>query len=226
VSWTRPGRLHLITDSRDGLSPADVVRQVGDVLAGVGAVGGRSDAAGLRELVIQFRPADGWTDRDCYHAAVELVELCRPLGVPLLVNDRLDIAVAAGAAGGHVGAEDLPVSAARRVLGPNALLGGTARDAAGVAAALAGGADYVGVGPCYPTASKDGLPAPLGAPTIAHVRQECPQARIIAIGGVTVARTSELLTAGATGVAVIGAVWGAGDPTLALRELLSAVHVT
>jgi thiamine-phosphate pyrophosphorylase len=215
VTGSRLGRLHLITDSGAGSSPAGVVRQVRELLA--------APADGYRDLVLQFRPADGWTDRDCYQTAAELIALCRPLGVPVLVNDRLDVAVASGAAGGHVGADDLPVAAARTVLGSGSILGGTARDAAGVAAALTAGADYVGVGPCFHTASKGGLPAPLGSATIASIALNCPNATIIAIGGVTAARVPELMAAGAHGVAVIGAVWSANDPAGALRGLLAAV---
>ena len=90
-----------------------------------------------------------------------------------LVNDRLHVALAAGADGGHVGADDLPVAAARRVLGPAAVLGATCRTAAEARAAAAAGATYLGVGPAFATSTKDGLPAPLGPAGVAAVAGRC-----------------------------------------------------
>ena len=183
------GRVHLITDSRPG---ADPVRQVRSVLS-----------AATGELVIQFRPADDWPDRLVYHQALEILAMTSDLGVPVLVNDRVDIALAAEASGAHVGAQDLPVAVARRLLGPLAVLGATARDAATAKQAMLDGATYVGVGPCYQSSTKDGLPAPLGPSGLAQVT---PFAPVIAIGGVTLERVPSLLAAGAHGVAVVAAV--------------------
>src|SRR5688572_21974208 len=109
------GRVHLVTDSRPG---ADPVRQVRSVLS-----------AATGDLVIQFRPADDWPDSLVYYQALEILAMTSDLGVLVLVNDRVDIALAAGASGAHVGAQDLPVAVARRLLGPVAVLGATARDA-------------------------------------------------------------------------------------------------
>ena len=138
------GRVHLITDSRPG---ADPVRQVRSVLS-----------AATGELVIQFRPADDWPDRLVYYQALEILAMTSDLGVPVLVNDRVDIALAAEASGAHVGAQDLPVAVARRLLGPVAVLGATARDAPTARQAMLDGATYVGVGPCFQSSTKDGLP--------------------------------------------------------------------
>ncbi|GAB4049072.1 thiamine phosphate synthase [Catellatospora paridis] len=203
------GRLHLITDGRPGRDPVALVR------------------AALRvatpDLVIQFRPADDWTDRLAYELANQIVALCRPAGVPVLVNDRLHVALATGAAGGHVGADDLPVSAARRLLGPAAVLGATSRLPATALRAVGDGADYLGVGPCYATSSKDGLPVSIGPEGLRAVARQCAGTPIIAIGGITAARVPELRAAGAHGVAVIGAVSDAADPSYAVAELLAAV---
>ena len=79
-----------------------------------------------------------------------------------LVNDRVDVALAIGAHGTHLGADDLPVAAVRRVAGPGHIIGGTAREPADAARLVAEGADYLGVGPAFGTTTKDGLPAPLG----------------------------------------------------------------
>src|SRR5205823_15043548 len=107
--------------------------------------------------------------------------LCRPAGVTCLVNDRLHVALAVGADGGHVGADDLPVAAARRILGPYAVLGATARDPETARRAVADGASYLGVGPAYPTSTKGGLPAPIGPAGVAAVAAAVP-VPVIAIG--------------------------------------------
>jgi thiamine-phosphate pyrophosphorylase len=201
------GRLHLITDTRPG---RDAV-----------AVAAAALAAGTP--VVQVRVADEATDREAYEFAVRIRELCDRYGATCLVNDRLHVALAAGAAGGHVGADDLPVAAARRVLGPAAVLGATSRDPAGARAAVAAGASYLGVGPAFDTATKDGLPAAIGPAGVAAVAAAVPDTPVIAIGGITAARVTSLLAAGAYGVAVVGAINGAPDPGAAARELLGAL---
>lgn len=202
------GRLHLITDTRTGRDPIATVRAA---LAVAGP-----------ELVVQVRVEDTATDREAYDLALRVVALCAPAGATCLVNDRLHIALAAHAAGGHVGALDLPVEAARRVLGPTALLGATARSPGRATAAVAAGASYLGVGPCFATTTKDGLPEPIGPVGIARVAGAVG-VPVIAIGGVTAARMPELLAAGAYGVAVVGAVSAAADPARATAELLGAL---
>jgi thiamine-phosphate pyrophosphorylase len=203
----RLGRLHLITDARPGR----------DALAAVRA------ALAVGTPVVQVRVADSATDRDAYDLATRVVALCAGHGATCLVNDRLHVAVAAGADGGHVGALDLPVDAARRVLGPDALLGATARTPDQARAAVAAGASYLGVGPAYRTSTKDGLPEPIGPAGVAAVVAAVPGTPVIAIGGVTAARVPELLAVGAYGVAVVGAVCAAADPARAAAELLAAV---
>jgi thiamine-phosphate pyrophosphorylase len=121
-----------------------------------------------------------------------------------------------------VGAEDLPVAAARAVLGDEALLGGTAREPDEARAAVAAGVDYLGVGPCYPTTTKELPVPPGGAERIARVCAAVP-VPVIAIGGVSVARVPELIAAGAYGVAVVGEVSAAADPAAAVTALLRAL---
>jgi thiamine-phosphate pyrophosphorylase len=132
------------------------------------------------------------------------------------------VALAVGADGTHLGEHDLPLAAARRIAGPRHLLGGTARDPARARQLVAEGADYLGVGPAYPTTTKSGLPPALGPAGIRAVA-DAVDVPVIAIGGVTAARVGELLAAGAHGVAVIGAVTRAADPAAATRELLGAL---
>lgn len=140
----------------------------------------------------------------------------------VIVNDRADIALAVGADGVHGGTDDLPVAAMRRVLGPDALVGGTARDPETALRHQADGASYVGVGPVYATATKDGLPDPLGPAGVEKVAAAV-DIPVIAIAGITAARVPELLEAGAHGVAVIGAVAHAANPAAATAELLEAL---
>jgi thiamine-phosphate pyrophosphorylase len=175
--------------------------------------------------VVQVRVEDGATDREAYEFAARVTQLCDRHGATCLVNDRLHVALAVGAAGGHVGADDLPVDAARRVLGAAAVLGATCRDPASARSAVAAGASYLGVGPAFDTTSKDGLPAAIGPAGVGAVASAVPDTPVIAIGGITAARVAPLLAAGAYGIAVIGAVSGAADPAAAARDLLHALRV-
>ncbi|MFI7428555.1 thiamine phosphate synthase [Micromonospora sp. NPDC049836] len=202
------GRLHLITDTRPGRDPLGVLRAA---LPVAGA-----------ELVVQVRVADDATDREAYELARRVAGLCRPYGATCLVNDRLHVALAVAADGGHVGADDLPVPAARRVLGAAAVLGATAREPVTAAAAVAAGASYLGVGPCYATTTKSGLPDPIGPAGIRAVAGAV-SVPVIAIGGVTAASVPALRAAGAYGVAVVGALSAAADPAGATAELLRAL---
>jgi len=204
------GRLHLITDTRPGRDALAVV------------------AAGLAAGAdtVQVRVPDDATDRQAYELASRVLQLCRAHGATCLVNDRLHIALALGADGGHVGADDLPVAAARLVLGPAAVLGATARDPVTARQAAADGASYLGVGPAYATSTKDGLPAPIGVTGITAVARSV-DLPVIAIGGVSATRVAELRAAGAYGVAVVGAVSEAVDPgaaTAALQRALAAAR--
>lgn len=202
------GRLHLVTDTRPGRDPLIVVRA--------------ALAVARAELVVQVRVEDSATDREAYDLARRVVALCAGYGATCLVNDRLHVALAVGAGGGHVGADDLPVAAARRVLGSAAVLGATARDPDTAAAAVAAGASYLGVGPCHPTVTKDGLPDPIGPAGVRAVAATV-DVPVIAIGGVTAASVPALRAAGAYGVAVVGALSGAADPGRATADLLGAL---
>jgi thiamine-phosphate pyrophosphorylase len=198
----RIGRLHLITDTRPGR----------DALAVVAA----ALAAGVD--TVQVRVDEYASDRTAYELAGRVLQLCRAHGATCLVNDRLHVAVAVGADGGHVGVEDLPVAAARQVLGPHAVIGATARDPHTAQQAVAAGADYLGVGPAYATSTKDGLPEPIGPAGVAAVAAAVP-VPVIAIGGVTAERVAALRAAGAYGVAVVSAVSDAVDPGAAAAQL-------
>lgn len=148
-------------------------------------------------------------------AAEELVPELAGLGLPLFINDRVDVAAIAGAAGVHLGDEDLGVAAARSLLGPAVWIGRTARSPEAARRAADEGADYVGAGTIYPGGTKPGIPV-IGLDGLRTVAKASP-VPVVAIGGIDAERAAACLMAGAAGVAVIGALF-AGAPDEALVE--------
>ena len=149
--------------------------------------------------------------------ARRLKEICAEKGVLFIVNDYLDIALAAGADGLHLGQEDLPLAEARRLLPIDSLIGCSATSLSQAVRAQAGGADYVAVGSIYPTLSKEKFKL-VGLETLRRVRSRV-SLPLIAIGGIDHTNVKEVMKAGATGVAVISAVMGADDVEEATRRL-------
>jgi thiamine-phosphate pyrophosphorylase len=141
---------------------------------------------------------------------------CRAHGALFIVNDRLDLAVAVGADGVHVGQDDLPATEARRLLGPHLILGVSTHDVMQARAAVAAGADYIGFGPMFGTRTKDTGYAPRGTGMLRAVRNAV-RLPIVAIGGITLENVGEVIAAGADAVAVISAVAGAPDVTAAAQ---------
>jgi thiamine-phosphate pyrophosphorylase len=199
------GRLHVLTDTR----------------AGRNALGLAEQALAAGAPVVQLR-IKGSSDRQVYDMGTRLMAACLRHGATCIVNDRLDIALAIGAHGTHLGADDLSVATVRRVAGPSHLIGGTAREPVHATRLVAAGADYLGVGPAFQTATKDGLPPPLGPAGVGAVARAVT-VPVVAIGGITLDAVPELLAAGAYGVAVIGAVTDAADPFRATADLVRAV---
>lgn len=204
-----------------GARAADAVRRLGRLHVLVDSVALADAALDGGATTLQVRLKAG-TDAERYRAASVIAERCRAAGAACLVNDRADVAVAVGADGVHVGAHDLPVDAVRRVVGPAAIVGGTARGPATARRLVDAGASYLGVGPTFATGSKDGLPEPIGLDGLRSVVQAV-DVPVVAIAGITVERVDEVLAAGAWAVAVIGAVADAADPRAATRELSAAV---
>ena len=166
---------------------------------------------------------DGFQVRDKDVTTRELVELTRvvlaavhPLGATVVVDDRLDVALATGADGVHLGEHDLPVGLAATIA-PHLVLGATCRDRDAVERAAAAGASYAGFGPVHDTTSKTGLPAALGTPAITDA---CGVLPLVAIGGIGPGRVGPALAAGAHGVAVLGAIWRDPDPVGVAKELV------
>ena len=191
--------------------------------------GGRDLASVVRAALRGGAPAIQLRMKDA--AAREMVEMAqallaetRPAGALLFVNDRVDVAVIAGADGAHVGQDDLPVSAARRVSPPGFLLGVSAESVELALQAEAEGADYVGVGPVYATGSKADAGEPIGLGRIAEVAAAV-KIPVVGIGGIAVGNARAVVESGAAGVAVISAVMRADDPESATRDLLRATTI-
>ena len=168
--------------------------------------------------VVQVRRKTG-TDRERFAIVSEVAALCRPARAMCIVNDRLDLALAAGATGVHLGDDDLPIRPARSLAPQHFVIGATARDPDTARKREREGADYIGVGPIYATTSKDGLPDPIGLEMLEAVADRV-KVPVVAVAGITMARLDEVVGAGADGAAVISAVSAAPDPRLATEALV------
>ena len=172
--------------------------------------------------LIQLRDKDRSTS-ELVAAASEVHAVCRASGIPLIINDRADIALAVGADGVHLGRNDLPIAAARSLLGPQAIIGGTASDLEQARQVERDGADYVGFGHIYPTNSKNKTGAATGAATLADVCRAL-HIPVDANGGIGDHNLAPVLDSGAWGVAVIAAVCAANDPARAAAGVAELIH--
>ncbi len=180
---------------------------------------GQALRGGVR--AIQLREKDLVT-RDLYHLAVELLPMTRAAGAALLINDRVDVAMALQADGVQLTRRSLPPQESRELLGPGKLIGVSCHSVAELREAEEGGADFAVLGPIFETPSKRPYGPPLTT-TLLHQARAATALPILAIGGITQARVSEVMAAGADGVAVISAVMAAADPAAAASDLLAAV---
>lgn len=195
-------RLVAITDNvRDG--------QAGLIARAVSAATGGATS-------IQLRLKDV-SARDLVAIASELV---RALKVPLIVNDRADVAIAAGAAGVHLGPDDVPPSAVRRFAAPGFIIGVSVGSDQELANAT--GADYAGIGPVFSTGSKKDAGSAIGVVEFSRLARAAA-IPAIGIGGVTPANARAVIDAGGVGVAAIASVFGANDPLTAAMELAFAI---
>jgi thiamine-phosphate pyrophosphorylase len=173
--------------------------------------------------LIQLRDKMATAQR-LYEAACAMRELTRAVGALLIVNDRLDIALAAGADGLHVGPDDLPVAVARRLLRPGMILGASAGTVEEAVAAERDGADYLGVGAIYEArGSKVDAGAPVGPERVRAIRAAV-RIPIVGIGGIKAENATPVIAAGADGVAVITGVVGAPDIAAAAARLVEMVR--
>jgi thiamine-phosphate pyrophosphorylase len=197
-------RLYLCTGLRDDL--AEFVDA---------ALAGGVDIVQLREKSLEAGPE---------LAALEVIaEACARHGALLSVNDRADVALAAGADVLHLGQDDLPVAWARRIVGEDMVIGRSTHDQAQAAAAASEpGVDYFCTGPCWPTPTKPGRPAP-GLELVRTTARARPGRPWFAIGGIDAARLPEVLAAGASRVVVVRAITEAADPRAAAEKLKVAL---
>jgi thiamine-phosphate pyrophosphorylase len=171
---------------------------------------------------VQLRDKEAST-RKLLDDASTLLALCRERGATFLVNDRVDVAMVVGADGVHLGQDDMPADAARRLLGDDAVIGVSVRTAGEARRAAEDGADYMAANLVYPTSTKTDLPAPLGPEGIRKLRSACGLP-LVAIGGIDAGNAAEVIGAGADGLAVVSAIMAAGDPAAASARLLDAAR--
>ena len=204
----RVGHFHVITDEtvQGRFTHARLARL---------AIAGGADLIQLREK--------RRSKNELVAAALEVREVCRAAGVPLIVNDRADIALAIGADGVHLGRKDLPIAAARRMLGPDVIIGYTASTLEEARQAERDGADYVGFGHIYPTRSKTKPGTATGTAALAEVCRTL-NIPVIAIGGIEETNLKPVMDSGAWGVAVIASVCGSRDPQRAAAALAEIVR--
>jgi thiamine-phosphate pyrophosphorylase len=203
----RIGRVHVITDTV-------IQERFGhDELARL-AIAGGAGAIQLRDKRLAHE--------DLVTAARKTLAVCRREGTPLIVNDNVAVAAEVGADGVHLGREDASIVEARAILGPAAVIGGSAGSVDDALAVEDEGADYIGFGHIYETGSKRKKGPPVGLDALRQV-SEAVAIPVIAIGGITAETAGDVINAGAWGVAVIGAVCGSDDPEFATRAIRAAV---
>lgn len=201
-------RLYVITDRQQTAG-----RSLEDVL--YAAARGGLGAVQLREKDLSAR--------DMYSLGQRLQTLLQPQGVPLFINDRIDVALALDAAGVHLAGHSLPTAVARRLLGPEKLLGVSTHSLADAQAAAADGADFIVFGPVFETPSKLAYGPPQGLQRLIDVVQQV-NIPVLGLGGIDTSNVSQVMQAGAYGVAMIRAVLAAEDPAAATRQLNTALQ--
>jgi thiamine-phosphate pyrophosphorylase len=201
------GRLHVLTDTilQTKYSHADLARM---------AIDGGADT-------IQFRQKKG-TSLEMFRNAEAVMKLCCEAHVTMIVDDRIDIALALDADGVHLGRSDLPLTVARKLLGDEKLIGGSATDFVELEKVIYGGADYVGFGPVFGTLSKENPGRPKGIDFMKQV-SERSSIPVIAIGGIKLTHVEELFGTGIHGIAVISAICCDSDPASATRKFIAII---
>ncbi len=196
-------RLYLVTDRE-----LSVGRDIEDVV--LEAVRGGVTMVQLREKTLPTRPF--------VESARRLKAVLAPLGITLIINDRVDIALASGADGVHIGQEDMPYLDARRLLGPEAIIGLSVENPEQAAEAEALDVDYLGVSPVFVTPTKSELETQWGLEGLQQLRLKS-QKTLVAIGGIGPRNAAGVLEAGADGLAVVSAICSAPDPRAAAADL-------
>ena len=173
-------------------------------------------AAGVTLVQYRAKAADGGV---LYAEACKLKELCDKYNVPLIINDRLDIALAVGAAGVHLGQDDLPCAVARRLLGEDFIIGVSAHNPAEAVQAVSEGADYLGCGAVFGTATKHDV-AKLGLENLRAIRKAVA-VPMVGIGGITADNYAEVLATGADGAAIVSGILAQDDISAVVKKLVA-----
>ena len=171
--------------------------------------------------VVQYRHKNVSTI-EMYNNARAISEIAKKYGKALIINDRVDIALAVKADGVHLGPDDMPVSVARRLMGPMAIIGASTGSIEEAIEAEAEGASYIGVGCIYGTNSKSDAGDPIGIDIIREIKQVV-KIPVVAIGGITISKISELVENGADGIAVISAITRARNMKTATRDFIKEI---
>ena len=175
--------------------------------------------AGVTLVQLRAKKLDA---NEFFQLAVKMKSVLSPQNVPFIINDRVDIAKACNATGVHLGQKDLPLAEARKIMGKDKIIGISVNSIEETEKAETGGADYVGAGPIFPTASKEDLDPFLGMEGLKVITQNTTLP-VLAIGGIDHLNTVDVMKAGADGIAVISAILGEADPAQAARRLANAV---
>lgn len=199
-------RLYLITDSAN-MSEEELLKKIGSALSG-----------GV--TLLQLREKDK-TTREYIALAKKVHKIAEKYNVPLIIDDRLDVALAAGAEGVHLGQSDMPIADARKIAGENMIIGATAKTVPQALDAYEQGADYLGVGAIYPTTTK----VKTVITSVDTLRDICSAVPIPvnAIGGLNKDNIGVLKGISISGICVVSAIMKAGDPESAARELLEVI---
>ena len=203
-------RLYLVTD-RSFLAGRDMVSVVREAVAG-----------GVTMLQLREKHLD---TRAFVQEAIALKKALAGTGVPLVINDRLDVALASGADGVHIGQSDMPYLIARKLLGPDAIIGLSVENMDQVRQAETLDVDYIGVSPVFSTLTKEDTAAPFGLEGLQQAA-EISSHPIVAIGGMKLTNVSDVIKHGADGIALVSAIMGSNDPRKASQQLIKVINET
>ena len=200
-------RLYLVTDRAlaGGREIEDIVRE---------SVEGGATMVQLREKDIDTR--------DFIELALRLKKVLAPYGVPLIINDRVDVALASDADGVHIGQSDMPYAMARRILGPDKIIGLSVENFTQIEEANSLDVDYIGVSPVFATPTKTDTAAPFGLEGLRRA-VEMSEHPTVAIGGMNASTAADVIATGTDGIAVVSAIVCAASPRMASRELLDII---
>ncbi|MEH0157225.1 thiamine phosphate synthase [Limibacter armeniacum] len=200
-------KLYLVTSESDCRhhSLASVIQMAAE--GGVGMVQLREKNASTREFI---------------QKGLLLKTLLKPFNIPLIINDRVDVALAVEAEGVHLGQSDMPVESARRLLPPNSIVGLSVESLEEVKEAENLPVDYLGVSPVFGTQTKTDTKIEWGLDGLQHIRQ-ISKHRLVAIGGISITNAEEVLKAGADDLALVSAICGVPDPKLATAEFIKII---